>query len=110
MDATLEVGSATESVTVHDEAPLLKTESGELSYNFTTTTLNDLPVFTLSGAPAGFGNASGLGNIRNPLAAVELMPGAQFTTDNTLRINGMPSSSQTINIEGQDATNGLWKQ
>jgi hypothetical protein len=110
VDAALEVGSSAESVTVIDEAPLLKTESGELSYNFTTATLNDLPVFTLSGAPPGFGNASGLGNIRNPLAAVELMPGAQFTSDNTLRINGMPSSSQTINIEGQDATNGLWKQ
>ena len=38
------------------------------------------------------------------------MPGTDFATDNTLRINGMPSSSQTINIEGQDASNGFWKQ
>ena len=27
-----------------------------------------------------------------------------------MRINGMPSNSQSINIEGQDATNGFFKQ
>src|SRR5204862_364183 len=32
------------------------------------------------------------------------------SNDNTLRINGMPSSSQAIRIDGQDATNGLWRQ
>lgn len=110
IDATLEVGATTESITVEAAAPLLKTESGEISYNFQTQTLDDIPLFTLSGAPPGFGNSSGLGNIRNPLASVELLPGSHFATDNTLRINGMPSSSQTINIEGQDSTNGLWRQ
>src|SRR5262249_32490148 len=29
---------------------------------------------------------------------------------NTLRINGMPSSSHSIRVEGQDATNGIWRQ
>src|SRR5438105_654285 len=33
IDVALEVGSASESVTVSDAAPLLKTESGELSHN-----------------------------------------------------------------------------
>lgn len=78
VDATLEVGANTESITVEAEAPLLKTESGEVSYNFATQTLDDLPILTLSGAPPGFGNASGLGNIRNPLASVELLPGSHF--------------------------------
>jgi hypothetical protein len=110
VDATLEVGAPTESVTVNAETPMLKTESTEISYNIPTQTLDDLPILTLAGAPYGFGNTTGLGNIRNPLAALELLPGADFATDNTLRINGMPSSSQTINIEGQDASNGFWKQ
>jgi hypothetical protein len=109
VDATLEVGAATESVTVQAEAPLLKTESGEVSYNVSTTTLDELPILTLAGSPNTQSNPSGLGNIRNPLAAVELLPGARFSSDYIMRINGMPSSSQSINLEGQDATNGFYQ-
>src|SRR5215469_2204351 len=102
VDFTLQVGAATESVTITAEAPLLKTESGELSHNVTTDRADNLPIYTLgSGGTAG---------TRNPLAVLTLLPGAQFQSDSTLRINGMPSSSQTIRIEGQDATNGFWKQ
>jgi hypothetical protein len=103
VDPQLEVGAATESVTVTAEAAQLKTESGELSHNVSSNRLNQVPVIQLSGG-------AGLGNIRNPLNAVTLLPGASFANDNTLRINGMPSSSQAIRIEGQDATNGLWRQ
>jgi hypothetical protein len=110
IDPVLEVGTATESVVVAAETPMLKTESTEQSYQVPTETLEDLPILTLSGAPSGFGNTSGLGNIRNPLASLQLLPGTDFATDNTLRVNGMPSSSQSINIEGQDSSNGFWKQ
>ena len=110
IDVPLEVGAATESVTVEAAAPLLKTEGGEVSHNISTQTLNDLPVLTLTGAAAGIGTANTLGNIRNPLASVSLLPGARFLGDSVLRINGMPSNSQAINIEGQDATNGFVKQ
>src|SRR5215471_7959940 len=110
VDATLEVGAATESVTITAEAPALKTEGGEVSYNLPTSTLDDLPVLNMFGAAAGIGSANALGNIRNPLSAVQLLPGARVTTDTILRINGMPSNSQSINIEGQDATNGFFKQ
>jgi hypothetical protein len=109
VDATLDVGAATESVTVEAAAPLLKTESGEVSYNVTTTTLNELPILTLAGSQNTQSNPSGLGNIRNPLAAVSLLPGARFSTDYIMRINGMPSSSQSINLEGQDSTNGFYQ-
>ena len=110
VDVALEVGATTESVVVNAESPMLKTETTEVSYTTATETLDQLPILTLGGAPAGFGNSSGLGNIRNPLAALQLMPGTDFATDNTLRVNGMPSSSQTINVEGQDSSNGFWKQ
>src|SRR5438094_6197318 len=103
IDAQVQVGAATEAVTVEAESPLLKTESGELSHNIATDQLNNLPVVTLPGV-------GGLGNIRNPLQAVTLLPGASFANDNTLRINGMPNSSQSIRVEGQDATNGMWRQ
>jgi len=110
IDPLLEVGTATETVLVAAESPMLKTESTEVSYDIPTQNLEDLPILTLSGAPAGFGNTSGLGNIRNPLASLQLLPGTDFATDNTLRVNGMPSSSQSVNVEGQDSSNGFWKQ
>ena len=102
-DFALEVGSASESVTVQAEAPLLKTESGELSHNIDYNRVDEIPLLTL-------GNPGVLGNVRNPLQVVTLLPGAAFQGENTLRINGMPSSSQAIRIEGQDATNGFWRE
>ncbi len=103
VDFALEVGAATESVTVEAEAPLLKTESGELSHNVDYSRVDALPLLTL-------GNAGTLGNVRNPLQVTTLLPGASFQNENTLRVNGMPSSSQAIRIEGQDATNGMWRE
>ena len=103
IDAILEVGTAAESVTVQADAPLLKTESGELSHNITTDRVDNLPVINLGGG-------TGVGNVRNPLAAITLIPGSAFSNDNTLRVNGMPANTQTIRIEGQDATNGMHRQ
>jgi len=102
-DAALEVGASTDTITVNAEAPLLKTESGELSHNIQYNRVDDIPLLTL-------GTGTSLGNIRNPLQVVTLLPGATFSNENTLRINGLPSSSQAIRIEGQDATNGMWRQ
>ena len=97
-DVTLEVGSSTETITVTDAAPLLKTETGEISYSVKTDRANQLPVLSLNG------------NIRNPLQVLNLLPGAQFASDAIFRVNGMPANTQAIRIEGQDATNGIWKQ
>src|SRR5215471_1216998 len=49
IDATLEVGASTESVTVNAAAPLLKTESGELSHTVTLDQITELPLFTITG-------------------------------------------------------------
>ena len=103
VDSAIGVGANTESITVEAAAPLLKTESGEVSHNIQTETLNNLPLLTLGGAV-------GLGNVRNPLQAITLIQGTSYLSDNTLRVNGMPSSSQAIRIDGQDATNGIWRQ
>jgi hypothetical protein len=95
----LEVGATSDSVTVTEAAPLLKTESGELSHNMTTDRVDNLPVVNL-----GLGAA--LGNVRNPLQAITLIPGSAFSNDNTVRVNGMPANTQSIRIEGQNATDG----
>ena len=102
IDATLEIGALTETVSVSAAAPLLKTESGEMSTNIQIDTLNALPVLTI-------GNVGQTG-IRNPLAVTELLPGADWIPDGSVKVNGAPSNTQGIRVEGQDATNNLWQQ
>ena len=101
VDAVLQVGASTDTVTVNAEAPLLKTESGEISHQVDYEAADLLPLFTTNGS-----GATTMGNIRDPLTVLNILPGAQQTTDTVLRINGLPSSSQTIMVEGMDATNG----
>jgi hypothetical protein len=102
-DVALEVGSNTESVTVSAEAPLLKTESGEVSQNVDINTLDNLPVMSI-------GASAGQAGIRNPYAVVQLLPGSTYAPDADIRINGMPANTQTMHVEGQDATNGWFVQ
>src|SRR5579871_1347201 len=104
VDATLEVGSATESVTVEASAPLLKTESGELSTNVTTETLNSLPIFGIGNSAS---SASGTG-LRNPYAVLNVLPGADWRPDSSVRINGTPSNTMSLRVEGQEAGTELW--
>ncbi len=47
-DIILEVGRATESVTVTAEASLLKTESSEVAQNVTLSQLQNLPILTVA--------------------------------------------------------------
>src|SRR5436309_14057715 len=107
IDVSLEVGATGDSVTVEAASPLLKTESGEVSHNISYDNVNNLPVLTLS---QSVGQPSTLGNVRTPLQILNLLPGASFANDNQLRVNGMPSATQVIRIEGQDATNGRHRQ
>ena len=50
IDIPLEVGAASESVTVTETAPLLNTENGELSHNVNSGTLDELPVLGIGAA------------------------------------------------------------
>jgi len=98
VDVKLEVGTTSDTVTVTEATPLLKTESGELSHNVTTDRINNLPVLQI-------GTGAGL---RTPYAMTNLIPGASYAPDIAIRINGMPSNTQSIRIEGQDAQMGIW--
>jgi hypothetical protein len=100
IDIALEVGAATESVTVQAESPLLKTESGELSHNVSTDRMDNLPVL-------GIGSGASQAGIRNPYAVMQLLPGSDWRPDSSIRLNGLPSNTQALHVEGQDATNGL---
>jgi len=101
IDVTLEVGSNAESVTVTESAPLLKTESGELSHNVSSDTLNNLPVLGIGAASVG---ATG---IRSMWSVMNVIPGAYWTPDSAVRINGTVSNMGALRVEGQDSTDTI---
>jgi hypothetical protein len=100
VDIGLEVGAATESVTVQADAALLKTESGELSHNVTTDTVDNLPILGIGSSMAGSSA------IRNPQAVAYLLPGAYVAPNAQMRVNGAPGNTASYRLEGQDASNG----
>ncbi|HEY7335165.1 MAG TPA: TonB-dependent receptor [Bryobacteraceae bacterium] len=105
-DAKLEVGAATESVTVTAEASLLKTETGELATNVNTEALDALPL-------VGIGTVnSGTSGYRNPYNSILTLPGVSgYSASGTFQINGLGQSfvtTETMRTEGQDATSRLF--
>jgi hypothetical protein len=103
LDVTLEVGAQTDTITITDAAPLLKTESGEISHTLATSEINDLPVLTTNGGGGAFGN------IRDPLQEMILLPGTNYQNGLAVVVNGLPANSENIRIEGQDSTSNIWK-
>jgi hypothetical protein len=99
LDMTLEVGSASESISVSAEASLLKTETADVSQNVNVSTLNELPIMGVGSA------ASGSSGIRNPNNVVNLVPGTYYVPNSQVKINGAPTNSQSYRVEGMDATN-----
>src|SRR5579885_2736007 len=100
IDVNLEVGSASEAVTVTEAAPLLKTESGDLSHNVDTQRLDELPILGIGSV------AAGSSQIRNPYAVTQMIPGSFYLPNNTVKINGAPANQQVYRVEGQDSTLG----
>ena len=98
IDVALEIGAASESVTVTAEVSLLKTESGELSHNVASQRLDSLPILGIGAANAG---SSG---IRNPMAVTNLAPGTLWQPNLTVRVNGTPNNTEAIRVDGMDAT------
>jgi hypothetical protein len=90
VDVTLEVGSATDSITVLADLPLLKTESGDVSHNVTTDTQDALPM-------------GQIGAIRVSTQVVLTIPGVNGGLT-SISINGTPAASERIRIDGLDAT------
>src|SRR6266700_4172529 len=104
VDIALEVGAASESVTVTEQITLLKTESGELSHTISAQRLVDLGALGIGGT---FSSSQGL---RFYMTEIQLVPGAfapgtGFTSG--ARVNGAPNGTQRTQIDGMDATNQI---
>jgi len=109
-DVPLEVGAATESVTVEAQASLLATETGDNSTNVTLEQNLDLPFM-------GIGTTnSGSSGYRNPYNTLQTLPGvSNYSTSGTFMINGLGGAvgfaaplTETMRIEGQDATSRIF--
>jgi hypothetical protein len=104
VDIALEVGSATESVTVSEQSSLLKTESGEMSTSIQAQRMVDLGGLGIGGT---YSTSQGL---RTYLAEIQLVPGASNPASGFIlgvRVNGSPNGTQRTIIDGADATNQI---
>jgi len=97
IDVALEVGANTDEVTITADAPLLRTESSDVSYVIKAP--EQLPIFGVGG------NLSGSAGIRNPYAMVQMIPGSTWVPNSLVRLNGTPANTQSWRVEGQDASN-----
>jgi len=104
LDVELEVGAAAESVTVTEDIPLLKTESGEISHTIQAQRLVDLGLLGIGGT---FSSSQGL---RFYQTEIQLIPGASVPAAGFVlgvRVNGAPNGTQRTQIDGMDSTNGI---
>lgn len=96
VDLSITMGSATATVNVTADAPLLKTESPENNITVTSNDINALPL-----------NMAGAGAVRDPLSFAELAPGTTVGGWNDIHINGAPGNTYRIILDGQDSGSGL---
>ena len=95
VDLVLQVGSASDAVTITADAPLLKTESADESYYIKNERIDALPLPPLY--------------VRNPLNWASQVPGVTGGVNgaagsSTIKVNGSPSTKYKVLIDGQDIT------
>jgi len=104
INVSLQLGEASESITVTADASMLQQDTSDYSMSMSGDRMNDLPL----------NFATGPGAIRSPFGFLELMPGASNSTLDVqqvsgwgidIRVNGMPNNSFKVLVDGQDGTN-----
>jgi len=96
-DVSMEVGAATESVTVSAESSLLRTESSELVHNVTLSQLDNLPVLQVGQTNDG---------VRDIFSSSRLLPGIRYLNSGIFSavtytvINGTPSNTLQTRLDG----------
>ena len=96
-DVALQVGEASDSVTVSAEASLLQTEGSELVHNVTLSQLDNLPLLSVGSTNDG---------LRDYFGASRLLPGIQYQNSGAFSavtqtvINGTPNNSLQARLDG----------
>jgi hypothetical protein len=91
VDAALEAGNVSDTVTITDTAPQLQTATTEIGVNFAPKLFRDAPIFA--------------GGIRNPEAFIGFQPGVVNGAGAEGGISGGARRSKEILIDGANATN-----
>jgi hypothetical protein len=95
INITLQVGAATDSVTVDATAPLLKVDSAEQSVDIPHQSITDLTI-------PGNGSTH---NARSLMIITPGVAGAGISSPNSGRVDGQPPNTQRVFVDGQDVTN-----
>jgi hypothetical protein len=98
VDVVLEIGAASDAVTITADAPLLKTENAEQSFYIVDERIDALPLPPLV--------------TRNPLNWAGLVPGVVGKTNgaagsSTIKVNGSPATTYKVMVDGQDITSSI---
>ncbi len=99
LDIPLQVGNASDSITITGEASLLDTENGTIAHNITVSQMQDLPILPVNGAT---GSIAAFG-FRDPYGLALLIPGVQYSVNSVMIINGQGTATAQYRIEGQNS-------
>jgi len=98
VNAHLQVGASTQTITVSSAAPMLQTESAQITATLPQNMVADVPFYNTN---------SGL---LNPTEFASTQPGATSETPSGnfgLRVNGLPDDTFRVIVDGQDITSGI---
>jgi hypothetical protein len=99
VDVALQLGAASDVVTVTADAALMKTEDADQSYNISVNErIDNLPLPPLY--------------VRNPLSWAGFAPGVLGNANgpagsSTIKVNGSPATSYKVMVDGQDITSSI---
>ena len=104
---TLETEEEEEKLSAEDEEFYYESEEEfTVQWSDSSQTMTPIQSGTLLNLPL-LGFTSGEGRIRNPLYVLKLTPGSLISNLKYFRVNGAPSNTESIRIDGQEINNGF---
>jgi Carboxypeptidase regulatory-like domain/TonB dependent receptor-like, beta-barrel len=94
IDVQMQLGTATDTVTVTTEAPMLKTENSAIVQNVNVEQLESLPILPVNGG----GTSAATNGLRDPYALVKTVPGTRYVPSLGMSSNG--NNGMNILIDG----------
>ncbi len=94
IDVPMQLGTTTDTITVTEETPMLKTENSATVYNVNFQQIEDLPILPVNGG----GTSAATNGIRDPYALIKTVPGTRYVASTSMSSNG--NTGMNVLIEG----------